>query len=282
MRLHSCEGYKSAQCWRPWCQFQGDIVICSVCGRGLNSDDTGSGPVIIYETLNREFVSGVSSISKWALKHSVPCKIWGFRGDDYEECRLLGYKNPVRTSQETHYVSATKSSRSMLCKIWGFHGSDYEDCRLLEYKNPVRTSQETHYFSTTESSRLMLCKTWGVHDGDYEDCRLLGYKNPVRTSQETHYFSTTELSQLMLCKFWGFHGSDCEEWRLPGCYAVCRFLQEPHDATPQKTPFFILSLAQTVLVYSPSLTDCTFCPKRNKGEQEAIAFLAPMRSFYTF
>jgi hypothetical protein len=28
-----------------------------------------------------------------------------------EECRLLGYKNPVRTSQETHYVSATESSR---------------------------------------------------------------------------------------------------------------------------------------------------------------------------
>jgi hypothetical protein len=29
------------------------------------------------------------------------CKIWGFCGGDYEECRLLEYKNPVRTSQET-------------------------------------------------------------------------------------------------------------------------------------------------------------------------------------
>jgi hypothetical protein len=29
------------------------------------------------------------------------CKIWGFDGGDYEECRLLGYKTPVRTSQET-------------------------------------------------------------------------------------------------------------------------------------------------------------------------------------
>jgi hypothetical protein len=36
---------------------------------------------------------------------------------DYEECRLLGYKNPVRTSQETHYVSTTELSRLMLCKI---------------------------------------------------------------------------------------------------------------------------------------------------------------------
>jgi hypothetical protein len=36
---------------------------------------------------------------------------------DPEECRLLGYKNPVRTSQETHYVYATESSQLMLRKI---------------------------------------------------------------------------------------------------------------------------------------------------------------------
>jgi hypothetical protein len=36
----------------------------------------------------------------------------GFRGGDYEKCRLLAcYKNPVRASQETHYVSATEPSR---------------------------------------------------------------------------------------------------------------------------------------------------------------------------
>jgi hypothetical protein len=40
-----------------------------------------------------------------------------FDGGDYEECPLLGYKNPVRTSQETHYVSATELSRLFLCKI---------------------------------------------------------------------------------------------------------------------------------------------------------------------
>jgi hypothetical protein len=117
---------------------------------------------------------------------ACPCKIWGFHGGDYEKCRLLGYKNPVRTSQETHYVSATEPSRLMLCKIWGFHGGDYEECRLLGYKNPVRTSQETHYVSATEPSRLMLCKIWGFHGGDYEECRLMGYKNPGRTLQETY------------------------------------------------------------------------------------------------
>jgi hypothetical protein len=95
-------------------------------------------------------------------------------GGDYEECRLLGYKNPFRNSQETHYFSTTESSHLMLYKIWGFHGGDYEECRLLGYKNPIHTSQETHYVSATEPSKLMLCKIWDFNGGDYEACRLLG------------------------------------------------------------------------------------------------------------
>jgi hypothetical protein len=85
--------------------------------------------------------SGPSGIV--ALVTSVP----------FEKCRLLGYKNPFRTSQGTLYVSATQHSRLMLCKIWGVHGCDYEECRFLGYKNPFRTSQETHYVSATESSQ---------------------------------------------------------------------------------------------------------------------------------
>jgi hypothetical protein len=38
------------------------------------------------------------------------CKISGFHGRDYEECRLLGYKNPFCTS-------ATEVSLLLLCKI---------------------------------------------------------------------------------------------------------------------------------------------------------------------
>jgi hypothetical protein len=113
-------------------------------------------------------------------------KIWGFHGGDYEECRLLGNKNPVRTSQKTHYASATESSQLMLCKVWGFHGGYYEECRLLGYKNPVRTSHVTHYVSATEPSQLMTFKVWGFHGGDYEECRLLGYNNSVLTSQEIY------------------------------------------------------------------------------------------------
>jgi hypothetical protein len=48
-----------------------------------------------------------------------------------EKCRLLGYKTPVRMSQETHFVSATEPSRLMLCKIWDFHGGDHEEWRLV-------------------------------------------------------------------------------------------------------------------------------------------------------
>jgi hypothetical protein len=88
-------------------------------------------------SVQRRKTPGCMQTTNWDL-----VKIWGFDGGDYEEC-LLGYKTPVRTSQETHYVSATEPSRVMLCKIWGLHGADYEECRLLGYINPVRTSQET-------------------------------------------------------------------------------------------------------------------------------------------
>jgi hypothetical protein len=128
--------------------------------------------------MERECYWSIQAGSLWRFRlhflRTLCCKIWGFHGGHYGEWRLLGYKNPVRTSLETHYVSTTESSQLMLCKIWGFHGSDYEECRLLGYKNPVRTSQVTHYVFATESSHLMLCKIWGFHGGDYEEWRLLG------------------------------------------------------------------------------------------------------------
>jgi hypothetical protein len=101
-------------------------------------------------------------------------KIWGSHGGGFEEWRLLGYRNPVRSYQETHYLFTTEPTQLMLCKIWGFHGGNYEECRLLGYKTPVLTSQETHYVSGTESSQLMLRNIWGFHGCDYEESRLLG------------------------------------------------------------------------------------------------------------
>jgi hypothetical protein len=54
--------------------------------------------------------------TKWASEMYVTSEVSTAVGD-YEEWHLLGYKNPVRTSQETHYVSATEPSRLMLCNI---------------------------------------------------------------------------------------------------------------------------------------------------------------------
>jgi hypothetical protein len=58
-------------------------------------------------------------------------RILASHGGDCEQCRLLGYKNIVRTSQETHYLSATESSQLMLCKFSAFHDGDYKNALLL-------------------------------------------------------------------------------------------------------------------------------------------------------
>jgi hypothetical protein len=50
--------------------------------------------------------------------------ISGFHGGEYEECRLLEYKNSVHNSQEIFYISTTELSRLILYKISGFHGGD--------------------------------------------------------------------------------------------------------------------------------------------------------------
>jgi hypothetical protein len=47
---------------------------------------------------------------------------------------FFGYRNPFRTSQETHYFSATELSQVMLCRVCVFYEGDYEECRLLGYK----------------------------------------------------------------------------------------------------------------------------------------------------
>jgi hypothetical protein len=47
-----------------------------------------------------------------ALQH---LRIWVFTGVTMKNVVFWGYKNPVRTSEETYYVSATEASRLMLC-----------------------------------------------------------------------------------------------------------------------------------------------------------------------
>jgi hypothetical protein len=69
--------------------------------------------------------------SKPTHLHNLSESFYNSRNDVYnhlfEERRLLGYKTKVRTSQKTHYVSATELSQLMLWKIWGFQSGAYEE-----------------------------------------------------------------------------------------------------------------------------------------------------------
>jgi translation initiation factor IF-1 len=102
------------------------------------------------------------------------------------------HTNPVPTSQETHYVSATETNRLMLFKeTFAVYCESH-----TEHTNSFRTSQEAHYVSATETNRLMLFKeTFTVYCESHSE-----HINQVPTSQEAHYVSATETSRLMLLK----------------------------------------------------------------------------------
>jgi hypothetical protein len=76
----------------------------------------------IVRTLYNNFVSFYVLVLSSFLNcrqrnvRSVTHRITRIPVGDNTEFRLLGYKNPVRTPQET-YVSATEPKRLMLCKI---------------------------------------------------------------------------------------------------------------------------------------------------------------------
>jgi hypothetical protein len=117
------------------------------------------------------------------------CKIWGFHVGDYEECRLLGYKNPVRTTLETYYVSATGPSRLMLCKIWGFHGSDYED--VVSWEMIPRGSCKNRRFGRTiasiirvKRSTLGVTNSFNLVDGDEMFFRNVGSSHTASHSRK--------------------------------------------------------------------------------------------------
>jgi hypothetical protein len=76
------------------------------------------------------------------------------------------YTNSVHTSQETHYVSATKPNWLILLgKQSLFIVRTITDTQIhcvgriqssVLYTNPVHTSQETHYVTATKPNQLMV------------------------------------------------------------------------------------------------------------------------------
>jgi translation initiation factor IF-1 len=97
------------------------------------------------------------------------------------------HTNTVRTSQETHYVSATETNRLMLLR----------EQSVFTVRTIWNTQiQETHYASATEPNRLMLFReTVAVYCENHTE-----HTNPVRPSQETHYDSSTKTNRLMLLR----------------------------------------------------------------------------------
>jgi hypothetical protein len=97
-----------------------------------------------------------------------------------------------RTSQETHYVNATKPNRLMLFKeAVAVYCENY-----TEHTDAVRTSQVTYYVSTTKPNRLMLFgETVAVYCENHME-----HTDTDRTSQETHYVSAAKPNRLMLFK----------------------------------------------------------------------------------
>jgi hypothetical protein len=101
------------------------------------------------------------------------CKIWGFHGGDCEECRLLGYKSPVHTSQQTHYVCITETSLLMVLRseiftavtmknavFWDIKPSSYltGNTLYLHYRDLVSLRSVRRFLVTTNvvSSWLIL------------------------------------------------------------------------------------------------------------------------------
>jgi hypothetical protein len=108
----------------PWIQLIGALPLITNFEVVISLDGSRS-PWI--QTYNMEY-----------CKSRVLRTSWGFHG---------GIWKPVRTSQETHFSSATETSRLMLV-FWDI--------------KPQFVPHRKHG-SATEINRLMLCKIWGFH-----------------------------------------------------------------------------------------------------------------------
>jgi hypothetical protein len=89
-----------------------------------------------------------------------------------EECRLLGYKIPGRTSQETQCVSVKSPEGYCYVRFEVFMAVTMKNALFWDIKTQF-IPHKKHYVSATEPSRLMPYKIWSVHGSDYDECRLL-------------------------------------------------------------------------------------------------------------
>jgi hypothetical protein len=138
-------------------------------------------------------------------------------------------KNPVRTSQGAHYVSATQPSQLMLRKIWGFHGGDYEECSILGYDRVVLVKTDVSQERITSIIRVTRIGELGT---------TLAVTSNRSTLRRNSMYSiwklllTLLLARRLLSPWWWKRYVTPKRW----------FIQELHGVTSQTTPFFKLVL----------------------------------------
>jgi hypothetical protein len=178
------------------------------------------------------------------------CKIWGVHGGDYEECRLMGYKNQVHTSQETHYVSATDRGRLIFCNIWGFHSGvvfwDLTPCGSCKTRrfggsyslvtadavpsSPILFTLIMEAIRSSETSVLIRTTRRKIPGDDVLRTKL--FREELRDFYTSSSIIRMIVSRRMRlaghvarmeyqeCVYDFWTNGNSEEWRLQGCYAV--------------------------------------------------------------
>jgi hypothetical protein len=122
-------------------------------------------PGTLLPTLQNGTLSPLQKTNRLILFREIIAVCWQNHTEHVN--RTLGqnavYINSVRTSQATHYGSATKPNRLMLSReiIAAYCENHTEHINRpcgqnAVYINSVRTSQATHYGSAIKTNRLML------------------------------------------------------------------------------------------------------------------------------
>jgi hypothetical protein len=93
----------------------------------------------------------------------------------------------MRTSQETHYATATQTNRLMLLQETMFIVRTIRNTQLLFVPH------RKHVMSPLQSRLMLFGETVTVYCENHMEHTVIG-----RTSQETRYVSATEIKWLML------------------------------------------------------------------------------------
>jgi hypothetical protein len=165
------------------------------------------------------------------------------------------YNDSIRTSQETHYVSITRTATvhfvphrkhitSPLQNQPQFISYFAGNTLRLQYKNnysAFRTPQETHYRNTTKTALHF------VPQRKHITSPLQSQPHYIWYLKETHYVTTTNRTTLRsvvqsASYAGGFFPTWKWEWHVP---PKRRYWEYPYGVTFKKTAFFVVAAVET-------------------------------------